>query len=542
MTREPRPRSGRADAGAASGVRMELVRRAEPDRPQKPARKPRSQQRPPADAAAVHGSATVRQLLLRGLGATGMLATLSLWPQVDGLIGPAGLLPVEAHLRRVALVAGANPLTGIAALDPALRLPTLAWALPPAWAPHALCALAAVASALLLAGRWQGPAAAALAVAWLSLGNVGQLFLAFQWDTLLVEVAAAAALLAPWRARSHGAPPATEAAWWLLRWVLFRLMFFAGVVKLTSGDATWADLSALTHHFETQPLPNPLSWTAHHLPRPALVLAAGATFVVELVLAWGALGPRPARRVAFAAFLGLLGGLALTGNYGHFQLLSAVLCLALLDDADLPRTWPAALRARDGAPASPVGAWTARVLAAAAGLLALVQIPAWYGGASLPKPVAAAVDVIAPWRVVNRYGLFAVMTTSRPLPALEGRWGEQGAWQPLPWRYQTSAPERGPTQVAPHMPRLDWAVWFAGLAGRCERARWLLTLEARVLQGSRDVIELLDAPLLDGAPPDAVRIVLRDWAFTPPGSPGWWVGSEAEPFCPPLTREAAVAP
>ncbi|HMV68697.1 MAG TPA: lipase maturation factor family protein, partial [Myxococcota bacterium] len=459
-----------------------------------------------------------RAALLRALAIVYLIAFASLLPQLDGLVGPDGLAPLADTLRRLDLHAARAPITGWLPLDRQLVGPGLQWWLPTAYAPSVIAWIGVVASLAAAAGRAQGPALLACFVAYASLGTCGGRFLSFQWDTLLCEVGFAALLLAPWR------PGRAADPWgvWLLRWILFRLMFFAGVVKLTSGDPSWWDGTALAWHYETQPLPNPLSWYAHHLPLMWHRVETLVTLVIELALGLLALGPRRGRAPAFIAYSGLMALLALTGNYGFFQLLTAVLALSLLDDAHwqraLPRGWG---KPGKRAPPEPWERAAVGVIAGALVVVSLVGMAPRYLKVDLPAPLERVRQIASSARVVNHYGLFASMTKERPIPILEVRWGD-GPWTELTWRWQTSDPAARPAQVAPYMPRLDWQLWFAGLSG-CDGQPWTHDLLARVLEGSQPVAGLIGDLRLAGRPPDEARLVRFDYRFSAPGAgDAWW--------------------
>jgi lipase maturation factor 1 len=319
---------------------------------------------------------------------------------------------------------------------------------------------------------------------------------------------------------------------WLLRWLLFRLMFCSGVVKLASGDATWRALTALQFHYQSQPLPNPLAWLAHHAPAWWHTLSVLQMFAIELVVPFLIVAPRRFRIGAAAAFMVLQVAIALTGNYAFFNLLAVALCVLLLDDRAIPSGWRSERR-------EPVGrAWPKAivvVLAVVIGLLSAVQMTITFRqGRSLPRPLVAAYSWLAPFQVVNGYGLFAVMTTTRPEIVVEG--SEDGVtWHAyeLPWKPGDLA--RLPPVVAPHQPRLDWQMWFAAL-GDWEQNRWFLAFELRLLEASPPVLALLARDPFDGRRPKHVRALLYEYRFSTPeerrtdGS--WWRREERGPYGP----------
>lgn len=468
---------------------------------------------------------TTRQLLLRGLGAIHLIAFVSLWMQAPGLTGADGIVPLDATFAHAREVAAASGRTGWVALDAFLLLPTIGWWLP--LSTRLICALGVVAAGLVVAGRHIGPALLTAALLYLSCHSTTAPFLNFQWDILLIEASFAALLIAPWRRHASTSPP--DWAWWPLRWLLFRVVFLSGVVKLQSGDPTWRDLTALAWHYESQPIPNPVAWYAHQLPELIQRACTLGNHAVELVLVFGLLGPRALRGPAAAAVLALMAGLAFTGNYGFFQLLTALLCLAVLDDAHLRRPATAS-------PAAPATPTTKGVTGAAAALLILLsttQALERHSPLRVPEPLPTISKVVAPFRITNPYGLFANMTTTRPTVVIEVRW-DNGPWTPLRWRYQPTDPADRPPQVAPHMPRLDWMLWFAGYQG-CKP--WVQRLQQRVLEGSPSVRALVGDMRLHGRPPTAARTTLRHLRFTHAGSPeaqqgDWWRVEGTSAHCP----------
>src|SRR2546430_13070892 len=218
-----------------------------------------------------------------------------------------------------------------------------------------LCWGGAALSLLVVAGVAQAPVLALLWACYLSLSVVGQTFLWFQWDGLLLETGLLAVLYAPlrWLPSRGREPQPSGVIRWLVWLLLFKLMFLSGITKLASGDPTWRHLTALDYHFWTQPLPPWTAWYAQQLPGRVHQGMTLGMFAIELGAPWLIFAPRrfPGRRVAACVLL-VLGQLRipLTGNYGFFNLLAIVLCLALLDDVTLRRVLPLRLAAGGGAP------------------------------------------------------------------------------------------------------------------------------------------------------------------------------------------------
>jgi hypothetical protein len=438
-------------------------------------------------------------------------AFVSFHVQVEGLIGERGILP--AVRRMEALEA-----RGFGFFD----VPTLAW-----WvgagngALHALCVAGELASLLLLLGIVPGAAALAAALFYLSLLTISGTFMALQWDILLVEAGVLAALMLPWcpvdRPSELREPP--PLARWALYLLVFRLIFLSGVVKLASGDPAWASLAALEYHYWTQPLPGPLSYFVHQLPAALHRACTAATLAIELVLPFAIFAWAPGRRIAFAGTALLMIAIALTGNYGFFNLLTIVLALPLLDDAAIERVLPkrarALLRPTAIAPRGlerirrPLAAVLASVLIA---LGALQLVMSLGGGRHLPDAAVSALDVARRFHVVNGYGLFAVMTRVRREIRIEGSLDGR-TWREYRFRYKPGDPRELPGISVPHMPRLDWMMWFAAL-GSWRDSPWLAPFMQRLLDAEPDVLALLAEDPFGGARPRFVRAYLYDYRFS----------------------------
>lgn len=465
------------------------------------------------------------------MGGVFVLAFWSLDRQIEGLLGPRGLRPAGA------LLAG---LRSRLSPHPFLSLPTVLW-----WAgagPDALHATARTglaAAALAAVGLAPLPALALAWLLYLSLVQVGGLFLSYQWDALLLEAGLLAVAWAPAQLRlasSRAAPP-SRAVLWLLRWLAFRLMFFSGWVKLASGDPAWRHLRALEYHYWTQPIPAWTSWYAVRLPAWLQSASCAAVLGIELVCPWLIFAGRRGRAIAAASFLLLQAAIAATGNYGFFNLLTAVLCLPLLDDAALGRLLPT----HDAAPRRPrasvgraLGSMPRLALAVLLGASSLSVARAQLG--LRPTVAESALDpalrVLRRLDAVNGYGLFAVMTKTRPEVTIEAT--EDGrTWRPYVFRWKAGPLDRAPAFVGAHMPRLDWQMWFDAL--RIERALARRTapgglvtpaLLERLAEGSPPVLALLErAPF----PPERVRALrwaLDSYRFTDAAerrrSGRWW--------------------
>ena len=469
-------------------------------------------------------------LFLRALGLCYLVAFVSLRVQVDGLIGARGILPVGQFLDWVRGQTGAERYW---------LLPTLCWISSSDAFLHLLCGGGVLAALLLILGLAPAAAAALCWALYLSLAIAGQVFLQFQWDYLLLEVGLLGIFLVPpWRWRFGRGLVAAPVVLFLLRWLLFRLMFSSGWVKLASGDPTWRNLSALRFHYETQPLPPWTAWYLHQCPPWFQTASALFLFFVELVVPFLYFAPRRLRRFAFRATVLLQLLIAATGNYGFFNLLALALALLLIDDQSLRARWR---RAAEGS-AGPPRAWPKAVLVPVACVVLFASSVEFAGtldrALALPRPVAAAARRLAPFRSFNRYGLFMVMTTERPEILIEG--SNDGAdWRPYAFRWKPGDVAARPRFVAPHQPRLDWQMWFAAL-GTIDENPWLVQFLGRLLEGTPEVVGLLAADPFPDGPPRYVRATAYDYRFTDAAerrrSGAWWRRKVIGPYSPILER------
>jgi hypothetical protein len=437
-------------------------------------------------------SALTESLFLRLLGLVYLSAFASLWPQIKGLLGDHGIAPATEALQALHNAFGPKAW---------FYVPTLFWFNASNTALTAACIAGCIAALFLLSGLLTRYAAALCFVLYLSLTTAGQPFTGFQWDALLLECGFLALFSgAPWLI-------------WAYRFLLFRLMFESGVVKLTSHDPNWRNLHALRFHFFTQPLPTPLAYYAAHAPLWLLDSLTAATLVIELLIPFLIFLPRPFRRVAGLLFIALQLVILLTGNYAFFNLLTLSLCLWCFEDATysplrslLQRAWPAHA-VWTGKPAI-----AANVTLAVLMLAGLLQVEATVLPASR-RLVRTITFPIEPFEIVNSYGLFAVMTTSRPELVLEGS-DDQIHWTEYSFRYKAGPLHRGLPLIAPYQPRLDWQMWFAALATYQENP-WAATLIFRLLQNEPSVTGLLDPPPFSKAP-KYVRVLLYKYTFSSP--------------------------
>lgn len=476
------------------------------------------------------GHRVVRWVCLRLLGGVFLIAFTSLGRQVLGLYGERGIQPVRELVE-------AEPLKALGR-ERYRKFPSVFWLGASDAALVRGCQVGQVLSLLLMAGLAPRYTLTLLWGLYLSYCAVGREFLSFQWDVLLLEMGLLGALTAPPGLRpglGRDEPSALDVALWRL--LVFRLYFGSGISKLQSGDETWRKLGACCHYFETAPLPTVGGWYAHHLPARMQRAATAAVLVLETALPFLAFAPRRPRQWAFWSFTGFQAAIMATGNYGFFNLLSMVLGVWLLDDAALSRVlplkppphrdralWRTLLDVATGVPLAVLG--TGEVLR---------RFERTRGWVARLEPVYAW---LRPFRSLNSYGLFSVMTLERPEIALEG--SDDGVhWREYRFRYKVGSRAERPKQVAPHQPRLDWQMWFAALGSP---PLWLLSLVMRLLEGSPEVLALFANNPFPEKPPRYVRAVLYEYRMTDLATHRrtgeWWRRERLGLYLPPV----ALAP
>ena len=483
-------------------------------------------------------------LFLRLLGLVYVVAFLSLRVQILGLVGARGIMPAGFLLQLVQKNFG-----------PASHrlFPTLAWLSSSDASLKLLCSGGALLGLLVFLGVATLPALVLTWVFYLSLFTVGRDFLSFQWDLLLLEAGFLAIFLASWqlldRPWRSGSSSGKTTVLWLGRWLLFRLMFLSGSVKLLSGDPAWRNLTALQYHYWTQPLPTPVAWYAAQLPAWFQRMSVVGVFIFELGGPFLIFAPRGLRRAAAFLIVGFQLLIAITGNYAFFNLLTIFLCLLLIDDACwrrwLPNRFVQAIMTEAPAPAHVRLASAGRIVRAALAAVILVvsiseMLTTFNQDDLVPGFARHMMEWQSPYGIANSYGLFAVMTTSRLEIVVEG--SDDGRnWLPYEFKYKPGELARRPPWVAPYQPRLDWQMWFAALS-TYQQNRWFANLLIRLLEGSPDVIALLETNPFPGAPPRYIRAVSYEYHFTDfasrRASGDWWRRDQQRSYFPIATLRA----
>lgn len=459
-----------------------------------------------------------RLVLQRGLGLVYLIAFLATVNQFRPLCGEKGLLPVAQFIREIPF-RNAPSIFYLFPRDTAFAL--FGW----------IGVLLAILATSGLSERYgTGVSMAVWALLWviyLSFVNVGQTFYRFGWESILLE----SGFLAIFLGAADSEPRAVMI--WLFRWVLFRVIFGAGMIKLR-GDPCWRDFSCLSYHFETQPMPNPLSWYFHWLP--AWLHRAGVLFnhVVEVGAPLFYFAPQPASAIAGLTVVLFQGSLLVSGNFSWLSFLTLILAFSTFSDAQLGRLLP--LDVPTLSPPSPLHS------AAIWGVALLVALLS-------AKPVRNLLsrDQVMnvnynPFHLVNTYGAFGGITRRRYEIVLEGtdetvitaatRWQEYG------FRGKPGDPRRMPPQIAPYHVRLDWQMWFAAMPSSYYDP-WFIRLVERLLAGDAATLALLKQNPFGTAPPHHIRALYYRYRFTTPEERRrtgcWWRRELVGTYFPPVS-------
>lgn len=475
----------------------------------------------------------INWLFLRFLGIIYLIAFISIGTQILGLIGENGIIPAYFFLQSLQEQIG-----GVSFWI----FPTLCWFNSSDGFLLFLCYGGAVLSLLLFIGFYPALILILLWIFYLSLTTVCQVFLSFQWDILLLETGFLAIFFAPvnslHRPSSNFIP--SNLVLWLFRWLLFRLIFSSGIVKLLSGDEAWHNLTALNYHYLTQPLPNLFSYYFHGLPENLQKISTLTMFIIELVIPFLFFLKKPFRLFAAIITIFFQVLIMITGNYCFFNLLTIALCLLLLDDSVFLNLLSGKFK-NSILPqliSKKIIYWHKWIITFMCSFIIVISSVLMLRMLGVNNeafvPVMKIYRYLSSYHLVNNYGLFAVMTTTRPEIIIEGsKDGEN--WYEYEFKYKPGNISKPPQFVAPHQPRLDWQMWFAAL-GRCEDNKWFINFCLRLLQDSKEVKSLIKNNPFPKKPPKYIRTLVYDYDFadfkTQKEKGHWWKRELRGGYCP----------
>jgi len=470
-----------------------------------------------------------RFFLLRLLALCYLMAFCTFVFQGRALVGHHGLLPADRFVEQVSAAQGG-------AWSAFWKLPTVFMFGVSDGAMQAVAIAGAVLALLALLGFSNSLSWLAMWALYMSLDHVGQTFWGFGWESQLLETGFLAVFFVPLldpRPLPSRAPPVVVV--WLFRWLVFRVMLGAGLIKLR-GDPCWHELTCLDYHFETQPIPNPLSPFFHFLPHWAH--AGGVLFnhFVEVVVPFFVLGPRVTRRIAGALIVVFQLTLIASGNLSFLNYLTIVPALACFDDGLWQKVVPPrlALRAKKaeltGEPsqAQTVAAW---------GLAALVAVLSIQPVLNLLSPEQRMNTSFEPFDLVNTYGAFGSVGRVRNELIFEGTRDadpDKATWTPYEFKCKPGDVNRRPCVLSPYHLRLDWQIWFAAMSGPDDEP-WTIHLIYKLLHNDTGALSLLAGNPFPGEPPRYIRVRLFRYHLQPYSAPGWWKREELGLWLPPLS-------
>jgi len=437
-------------------------------------------------------------IFLRGLALIYFSAFASMSVQIEGLVGENGILPAVSKLAFIEQVYLQQKFW---------QMPTIFWLNTSDLMLSSVCYAGMVAASLVLFNIFTRAALIICYILYLSIVEVGQDFTQFQWDVFLLEIGFLAILLT-W---------GSGIVIFLFRWLLARFMFMGGLVKIASGDPSWANLTALNFHYETQPIPTPFAYYAYHLPTWFHKTCVGGVFLIELLVPFFVFLPKRFRLLSCGCFILLQSGIILTGNYTFFNLLTILLCLFLLQDKDIAKMIPISLattiQQKNPVPSTAAnagaGLWASMVM-----LICVSQIWLYHFNSPIYEPLKVLLRTTSTFALVNNYGPFAVMTTERNEIIVQG--SDDGLnWSEYQFKYKPGKLNRELGWNIPHQPRLDWQMWFEAL-NLSRKSVWFDNFLVKLMEGSPAVTSLLEENPFPDKPPRYIRAIAFRYTYTLP--------------------------
>ena len=473
-----------------------------------------------------------RFMILRLLGIIYAVAFLVAINEIVPLIGSDGLLPAGIFLKEVRHALGSTS-AGFT------RLPSVFWFGHSDGALLTVSWIGFVLSLVVIAGYANAPMLAIIWFLYMSIVHVGQEWYGYGWEIQLSETGFLAIFLCPlldMRPFPKRAPPTPVI--FLFRWLIFRIMLGSGLIKIR-GDEIWRNGTALYYHFETQPIPGPLSRWFHFLPKVLLKLGVWFNFLAELIAPWFVFWPRMARHIAGIVIVLFQLSIILSGNLSFLNWLTIIPALACFDDGFWARILPGALvRKANAAMENPVP--SGPMLTTAWIVTIIVAILSIQPALNLLSPGQVMNTSYDPLELVNTYGAFGTVGHERYNVIFEGTMNENPndstGWKPYVYKGLPVALDKRPPQIAPYQLHLDWQMWFASM-GSPDEYTWTFNLVWKLLHNDHQVISLFANNPFPDKPPRYVRAILYQYSFAKPGNPQglWWNRKRLGEWLPPLS-------
>ena len=469
-------------------------------------------------------------MILRLLGFVYAVAFLVAINQLVPLIGDHGLTPARHFLQRVETSVGST-------FGAALQVPTLFWF---GISDHALTAMAwigLILSLVVLAGYANAVILALLWAMYMSIVHVGQIWYGYGWETQLLETVFLSIFLCPLLdPRPFPKRPPPILVIWLFRWLGFRIMVGAGLIKLR-GDSCWRDLTCMYYHYETQPIPSPISRYLHFAPHWFHQIETAWNHFIELVVPWFSFGPRLARHIVGVLLITFQILLIISGNLSFLNYVTIIPFLACLDDTLCRRLLPRFIVKQSQQ--VPADLSLSKLQHGVA--IGLTLLVAWLSMAPIANLVSNRQVMntsFDPFELVNSYGAFGVVGRERDEIIFEGTddtvISGDTKWKPYEFVAKPGDPDRRPPFVAPYQPRIDWQIWFAAMASPGDYP-WTFHFVWRLLHNDPGTLSLLANNPFPDAPPRYIRARLYRYHFAPLGSTPWWTREPVGEWLPALS-------
>jgi len=445
----------------------------------------------------------------------GVIYLFVFWPflfQMKGLFGSGGILPMTPYLNSIVLSYGRKAY---------YYIPSIFWFDSSDRMLMIIPGVGTILSILTIFGIFPLVWIPILFLLHLSITTAGQEFLSFGWESFFLEISFYSYLLLITPSPSMG-------MWWCLNLLLFRFHFEAGISKLMTKDLSWQTFTGVDFHYLTQPIPNATAWYAKKLPMWFQKLSCVIMLIAEIPLPFLIFGAEDLRLVAFFGLTGLQFFIWLTGNFSYLNHMTVIFCLILLGDTYLEPFMGKA------PPTTSNPLFLEIAMGLLAGVLILGQclriLSHFYPKRFYLKPLVK----ISPFHIINRYGIFAVMTTKRYEVVIEG--SEDGEeWKEYLFKWKPSELSRRPRRVSPYQPRLDWQIWFLPFT-IFRHEPWVKNFLYRLLEGSPDVLKLIRENPFPDHPPKFIRAQMYDYEFTTweerRETGNWWKRTYVKSYSP----------